>query len=201
LRRAGRLPAVVYGLGGPVAEVTVPMHELDLILGHGVNSLITLRIDGDEQLALARQVQRHPVRHDLLHVDFVRVSVDVAITADVALVLHGEPEGVRDGGMLEQQVFTVPVEAKPQDIPASLEADVSGLLLGDHLRLADIALPPGVTTPLEPETLLATVAVPRGLAAEEGEGVGEEGAGEAGEGAPAAEAEAGGTEGADADEA
>jgi len=187
LRREGRLPAVVYGLGEEVTAVTVPTHDLDLILAKGVNSLITLRLDGKDQLALARQVQRHPARGDLVHVDFVRVSVDVAIAADVALILTGEPEGVKNGGLLDQQVFTLPVEAKPQDIPASIEADVSHLDMGDQLRLSELTLPAGVVSPLEPDTLLATIAVPRGLGAEEeAEGELEGEAGEAEGGAEAA---------------
>lgn len=192
LRREGRLPAVVYGLGAEATAVTVPTHDLDLILAKGVNSLITLRLDGSDVLALARQVQRHPVRGELVHVDFVRVSVDVAIAADVALVLTGEPVGVRNGGLLDQQLFSLPVEAKPQDIPTSIEFDVSHLDLGDQLRLSDVALPAGVVSPLEPETLLAAVAVPRGLAGqgEEGEG-GEGGEGEGG-GGPETTAESSG---------
>ncbi len=189
LRREGRLPAVVYGLGGESTAVSVPTHTLDLILAKGVNSLITLRLGGEDQLALARQVQRHPVRGDLLHVDFVRVSVDVAIAADVALVLEGEPEGVRNGGLLEQQVFTLPVEAKPQDIPGSIVADVSHMDLGDQLRVSDITLPAGVVTTLDADTLLAAVTVPRGLAAGEGaeEGAEIEGDGGAGETAESSE--------------
>jgi large subunit ribosomal protein L25 len=185
LRREGRLPAVVYGMGGEATSVTVPTHDVDLILGKGVNSLITLRFDGKDQLALARQVQRDPVRGDLVHIDFVRVDVDVAIAADVALVLTGEPEGVRSGGLLDQQVFSLPVEAKPNAIPASFEFDVSHLELGGQLRVGELTLPEGVTITLEPDTLLAMVAIPRGLASlEEGEGEGEGGDGAAsGEGA------------------
>jgi large subunit ribosomal protein L25 len=187
LRRAGRLPAVVYGLGEDAASVTVPAHDLDLILAKGVNSLITLRLDGTDLLALARQVQRDPVRGTLVHVDFVRVSVDVAILADVALILVGEPIGVRNGGLLDQQLFSIPVEAKPQDIPAAIEIDVSALDLADQLRVADVPLPAGVVTTLESDTLLAAIAVPRGLAGE----------GEEGEGGEAAEGE---TEDAGSDE-
>lgn len=184
LRRAGRLPAVVYGLGQASAEVTVPTHELDMILAHGVNSLITLRVDGDDQLALARQVQRGPVRGELLHVDFVRVRRDVAISADVAVHLVGEAEGVKDGGLLEQQVFTITVEAKPQDIPAHVEFDVSALAIGDQLRVSDLTLPRGVTTSLDPETLVVAVAAPR-IAVEDEEAEGAEG-----EGAEGGESEA-----------
>jgi len=190
LRRAGRTPAIVYGLGGESTAVTVPTHDLDLILAKGVNSLITLRLDGADQLALARQVQRHPVRGDLVHIDFVRVDVDVTIAADVALVLVGEPEGVRSGGLLDQQVFTLPIEAKPNAIPASIEFDVSHLGLGDQLRVAELTLPAGVVITLEDDTLLAMISIPRGLASQ-----GEEGEeGEGGEGGAPAEESAGGDE-------
>lgn len=191
LRREGRTPAVVYGLGGESEAVTVPTHDLDLILAKGVNSLITLRLEGKDQLALARQVQRHPVRGDLVHIDFVRVDVDVAIAADVALVLTGEAEGVRSGGLLDQQVFSLPIEAKPEAIPGSIEFDVSHLGLGDQLRVGELTLPAGVATTLEPDTLLAMVSIPRGLASQ---GEGEDG--EDGEdGSPAAAEDAGSDEG------
>ena len=155
---------------------------------HGANTLITLKLDGDDQLALARQVQRHPTRGDLVHVDFVRVRADVTIPAEVALHLVGEAVGVRDGGMLEQVVFSLTVEAKPQDIPGEIEHDVTALAIGDQLRVCDLPLPPGVISTLDPETLVVQVSAPR--VAVEGEGAveGEEGA----EGAPAAEASEGG---------
>jgi large subunit ribosomal protein L25 len=193
LRRAGRLPAVVYGLGGESTAVTVETHELDLILAHGVNTLITLRLSGDDQLALARQVQRHPVRGDLVHVDFIRVRTDVAISAEVAIHLEGEAEGTKSGGVVDQQLFSLHIEAKPQDIPASLTLDVSPLEIGDHLRVSDLSLPVGVTTEVDPDTLVVSVAAPRVAAAEEAEGEeaeGAEGAGAEGEAAPAAAAEA-----------
>jgi large subunit ribosomal protein L25 len=193
LRRDGGVPAVVYGRGGETVAVTVPARELSHILAHGVNTLITLRLEGANQLALARQVQRHPTRGDLVHVDFVRVSTDVAITAEVALHLVGEAVGVRDGGLLEQAVFSLTVEAKPQDIPAQVEADVSELGIGDALRVSDLPLPTGVTTPIDPETLVVQVSAPR-VAALEGEAVeGEavEGEAPAAEGAPSEPAEGG----------
>lgn len=185
-RREGRLPAVVYGLGGESTAVTVPSHELNKILGHGVNTLITLRIGKEDQLALARQVQRDPVRGDLVHVDFIRVRTDVAISAEVALHLIGEAEGVKSGGLLDQQLFSVPIEAMPQNIPAVVEVDVSALEMGDQLRMADVTLPEGVTTPLEPETLIVTVVAPRVAVVEEG-AEGEAGEGEAGAAAAASD--------------
>jgi large subunit ribosomal protein L25 len=183
LRREGRLPAVVYGLDTETLHVTVSAHELDHLLHGeaGANTVITLKLDGDQTLALARQIQRHPTRGDLLHVDFIRVSANVAVSAEVPLHAEGEAPGVRAGGLLEQLLFSVTVEAKPGDIPNSLEIDVSGLELGDQLHVSDIQVPAGVVLQHEPEELVAQVTVPRGMAEGEGEGEGEEGA----EGAPA----------------
>ena len=195
LRRAGRVPAVIYGLGGDTVPVTVPSREVTHILSHGANTLIRLRLAGDDQLTLARQVQRHPTRGDLVHLDFIRVRTDVAVSAEVALHLVGEPEGVRSGGLLEQLVFGLPIEAMPQDIPGSIDVDVAHLDIGDQVRLDEITLPARVTATIEPDALIAQVVAPRvAEVAEVAEGEGEEGEaveGEAGEGAPAAEAPSG----------
>jgi large subunit ribosomal protein L25 len=195
LRRANRVPAVVYGLGGDTVPVSVPFRELTQILSHGANTLIRLRLDGDDQLTLARQVQRHPTRGDLVHLDFIRVRTDVAVSAEVALHLVGEPDGVRNGGLLEQLVFGLPIEAMPQDIPGSIDVEVAHLDIGDQLRLDEITLPDRVTATIEPDALIAQVVAPRvAEVAEAAEGEAAEGEaaeGEAGEGAPAAEAPSG----------
>jgi large subunit ribosomal protein L25 len=197
LRREGKVPAVMYGLDTETANVTVSSRELNHILAgeSGANTLITVKVDGDEHLALARQIQRHPTRGDLLHVDFIRVRRDVAVAAEIPVHLIGEPEGVRDGGILEQLVFTLSIEAKPEDIPPGVEADVSALNIGDQLRIADLRLPPGVAVQQEPDELVVQVIVPRVVEEPEAEEAeeGEEGAegeaaeGEEGEAAPAAE--------------
>jgi large subunit ribosomal protein L25 len=195
LRRAGLVPAVVYGLGGDTVTVTVPSRQLTHILAHGANTLIRLQLGGDDQLTLARQVQRHPTRGDLVHLDFIRVRTDVAVSAEVALHLIGEPEGVRNGGLLEQLVFGLPIEAMPQNIPGSIELEVGHLDIGDQIHLDAITLPSGVTATIEPDALIAQVVAPRVAEVEEvAEVEGEEGEaveGEAGEGAPAAEASSG----------
>jgi large subunit ribosomal protein L25 len=193
LRRAGLVPAVVYGLGVEAQSVTVSARELSHILARGTNTLITLKLDGDHALALARQVQRHPTRGDLVHVDFVRVSVDVAVAAEVALHLTGDAEGVKSGGLLEQLIFTLSIEAKPQDIPGAIEHDISALEIGDQLRVGELALPAGVAATVEADALVAQVVAPRvSEEAAPAEGAeGEEGApAEAGEGAGEASAEA-----------
>lgn len=195
LRRAGRLPAVVYGLGTETRCVSVPARELERALHgeSGANTLITLQIDGEEALALARQIQRHPTKGHLVHVDFVRIRRDVAVTAEVPLHPEGEAPGVKGGGILEQTLFSLTVEAKPADIPTALTVDVSGLELGDQIHVRDVAVPPGVTLHHEPDELVVQVAVPRGLGAEEGEAAeGEAAEGEAAEGEAGASASDGG---------
>jgi large subunit ribosomal protein L25 len=192
LRRQGRVPAVVYGLDNDPVNVTVPARELSHILQgeSGANTLINLDVEGDSMLTLVRQIQRHPTRGDLVHVDFIRIRRDVAVSADVPLHLLGEPAGVRDGGLLEQLVFSVTVEAMPGNIPVVFEIDVADMVIGDQRRASDLAIPADVTTQLDPDTVIAQVAAPRVVVEEEIEGEGIEG--EEGEGAEGADAEASG---------
>ncbi len=191
LRRAGSVPAVVYGLGSDTIPVKVPARELTNALAKGANTLITLKLDGDEALTLARQVQRDPTRGDLLHVDFIRVRTDVAVAAEVPLHLTGEPEGVKSGGIVEQLIFNLPIEAKPQDIPAAIEHDISALEIGDQLRVAELSLPPGVATTVDADDLVGQVVAPRVVEEEAPEGEeGEEGEGVEGEAAEGGEGEA-----------
>src|SRR5690242_5515159 len=126
-RRDGLVPAVVYGLGTDTLSVSVPARELSHLLSGaaGDNTLITLKLDGGDQLALARQIQRHPIKGTVLHVDFVRVRADQAIQADVPVRLVGDAEGVARGGVLEQLLHTVSVEALPNDIPNMFELDIT----------------------------------------------------------------------------
>jgi large subunit ribosomal protein L25 len=197
LRRRGKVPAVVYGLESETLNVSVPARELAHILAGeaGANALITLRLDGDEALTLARQIQRHPTRGDLVHVDFVRIRRDVAVEAEIPVHLEGEPAGVRDGGVLEQLLFTLSIEAKPEDIPTAIEVDVSALEINDQIRLSELTVPPGVSLQHEEEELVVQVIPPRveeepvveEVEGEEVEGEVPEGEVPEGEGAPAAE--------------
>ena len=197
LRREGRLPGVVYGLGEESVSVTVNAHQLGTILSSksGANTLITLQIDGHDQLALARQIQRDAVKGSLVHVDFIRVRADQTIQAEVRIDLQGEAEGLSQGGMLEQMMHTLTVEGKPGQLPNEIVHDVSALEVGDQLHVKDLAIPAGITVVNDSEDLIATISLPRGL--EEEEAAAEEGEeGEAAEGAAGVEGEAG--EGAEA---
>jgi large subunit ribosomal protein L25 len=190
-RREGLVPAVVYGLGADAQSVTVPARELQHILtgGAGSNTLITLKVDGADQLALAREIQRDPVKGNVLHVDFVRVRADQTVTAEVPVHLTGEAEGVGMGGTLEQALFTLTIEARPGDIPNAIEHDITPLDIGDQLRVGELRMPSGVVTHVDPEELVVQVVAARvaaeveGEAAEGAEAEGEapaEGAGEGG---------------------
>jgi large subunit ribosomal protein L25 len=195
IRRDGKVPAVVYGQGGDPQAVAVPSREFEHILHGpgGMNTLINLDMSGSQDLVLARQLVRHPVRHNLVHVDFIRVRRDQAVAAEVPIHLTGEARGVREGGMLEQGTFTLSIEAKPGDLPNAIDADVSALKIGDQLTVADLELPPGVVSTQDPGDLVAHVSTPvvvdLGEAAEPAEG--EEGEAAEGEAAEGGDAEAG----------
>jgi|SRR5438045_2057715 len=195
LRRQGLVPAVVYGLGQESVPVAVSSRELAHILSgaSGSNTLITLRVDGKEQLALARQIQRNPTKGTLVHVDFIRVRADQTIQAEIPVHLVGDPEGVQRGGVLEQMVHTLTVEARPGDLPPSIEFDASALEIGDDVRVHQLPVAPGVTVLQDADELVAHVSAPR-VAEEAAEGEAAEGeAGEAAEGqaqeAPSSESE------------
>jgi large subunit ribosomal protein L25 len=184
VRREGLIPAVVYGLGSDNVSVSVPSRELLHILSGatGMNTLITLSIDGTNELAMARQLQRHPVKGTLLHVDFVRVRADQTIQAEVPVHLKGDAEGVARGGVLEQLVHTLTVEAKPSDFPPAIEHEISELEIGGQVYVRDLAVPSGVTVLQNEDDLVAQISAPRVAEVEEAA------EGEAVEGAPAAEA-------------
>jgi large subunit ribosomal protein L25 len=195
LRREGKVPGVIYGHGTEPVPVSVVGRELRVALTGeaGVNQLLSLDTGSATYLTLAREMQRHPVAQTLTHVDFVIVRRDEVISADVPIVLVGEAIEVHHGdGLVEQQMFTLSINALPADIPPSLEADISELTIGGQVRVSDLTLPAGVTTDIEPETAVAIGQPPRVVALEEpSEEAAEEGAeaaAEAGEpGAPTAE--------------
>jgi large subunit ribosomal protein L25 len=191
VRREGLVPAVVYGLGEEAVSVSVSSRELGHILAgeSGTNTLITLRVDGSSQLALARQIQRHPVKGTLVHVDFVRVRADQEIEAEIPVHLTGDAEGVSRGGVLEQLIHSLRISAKPTEIPPSIEHDISALEIGDGVRVGELAIPAGVAVLHDTDELVAQISAPRVAEEEVAEGV--EGEAAEGEGAAAPTAEGG----------
>lgn len=168
MRRGGSVPAIVYGRGIDPIKVSVDHHDLMSIIQHsGANAIITLEIDSDPHVTMPKVIERHPFRNQIRHVDFLRISLDEATTADVHLELVGHPAGAIDGGVLTQSVGTIHVSALPMVIPTSIEADVSPLALGDSLRIEDLPAIEGVEYLDEPEMVIASVTIPRAVVEEE----------------------------------
>jgi large subunit ribosomal protein L25 len=179
LRATGKVPAVLYGRGAEPAALSVEWRDLRsaLTTDKGLNALLTLKIGSQSTKAIVKEMQRHPVRRDVLHIDFLAVDVDKPITTDVPLVLEGEPEKViRDDGVVEQIVNVLIVTAKPDAIPGHISVDVSDLEIGGHITVGDLQLPAGVTTETDPEETVVTAKLTSlALAEEEEEEEGEEG--------------------------
>lgn len=209
LRVVGQVPAVVYGHGITPLPVSVDWRELRAALTTeaGANALINLEVGSDQHLAVVRDMQRHPIRHDVLHIDFQVVSRDEIISMDVPVVLTGENETIErtDGAAIEQQMHSLTINSKPGNIPNEIPVDISGLEVGGTIRVSDITLPEGVETDVDPDETVVSVMIvqielPEPVEGEEVEG--EEGAeGEVAEGAEGEDAPAAEGGGGDAPEA
>jgi large subunit ribosomal protein L25 len=174
LRRDQRVPAVVYGLSQDPVSIDVAWVDLReaLTTDAGVNAVIHLEIGGEKQMSIVKDIQRHPVRRDVTHIDFLRIDPNRDVTVDVPLVMIGEAKEVTDAdGMVDQNLFSLSVNAAPDSIPNELEVDISSLTIGDSLRVADIVLPAGVTTDVDPDETVAVGMITRStleaMAAEE----------------------------------
>jgi large subunit ribosomal protein L25 len=165
LRRSGRIPATVYGRGMNARSVTVDIKELFSALHTeaGLNALINIDIEGSENLlTVAREIQRHPVRGDITHLDLIRVALDEAIVADVTLEPTGTPIGVyQDGGFVEAIAGTVSISALPMSIPTSIEYAIDDLHIGDSVKVADLPEIEGVEYLDEPDRTILSVLAPR----------------------------------------
>jgi large subunit ribosomal protein L25 len=195
IRRAGGVPAIMYGRGTDPVNVTVDHHDLMRIIQHsGGNAIITLEVGSEKHVTMPKVIERHPFRNLIRHVDFLKISLTETTTADVTIHLVGDPKGVKEGGVLTHQFTTAQVSALPTSIPSGIELDVSKLGLGESLRVGDLPAIAGVEYLDDPDEVVATVLAPRGL--DLGEGV------EGEEGVEGAEGDTGGAgEEAEADEA
>ncbi|HVM08952.1 MAG TPA: 50S ribosomal protein L25 [Acidimicrobiales bacterium] len=159
LRREGKIPAVVYGHGIDPISIAVDARELrGALTGEaGTNALLTLEIEGGNQLAMAKVLQRDPVRNVVTHIDFQVVRRDEVVTTDVPIVLVGEAKAVVSaGGIVENPLTSLTLQATPSNIPSSIEVDVEGLAIGDVIRVGDLKLPSGVATLVDPEEAIVS---------------------------------------------
>lgn len=189
IRVEGNVPGVVYGLDADPIPVTVewkPLREA-LTTEAGLNALIDLDVDGDVSLTVVKELQRHPIRGNVLHIDFLRVSADAEITVEVPIVLEGEAKGVlSEGGTVDHLLYTLSINAKPADIPNELVVDISELEINGSIHVSDIKLPTGVSTDVDGGETVVT-GTQANLAEEPAAGAGAEGAVAEGGDAPAAE--------------
>ncbi|MEJ6511931.1 MAG: 50S ribosomal protein L25 [Actinomycetota bacterium] len=190
LRTDGLVPAVVYGLGRDAIAVSVPWPDLRraLTTEAGLNALITLDVDGQKDLAIIKDLQRHPVRRNVLHIDFLRVDPDAPVAVEVPLILVGEAKLVEARkGIVDQPLKSLTVKAKPADIPSQIEIDITNLDIGVAITVETLTMPAGVTTDID-DSIQLVLGLATRFSAEDGAEA-DEGGEAAAVGEPAAAAE------------
>src|SRR5579884_1914939 len=166
LRGEGKIPGVVYGHGVDPIVVAVDGRELRAALSTdaGVNALLSLKVEGTSHLTMARVIQRHPVRHTVVHVDFQIVRRDEVMSVEVPVVLVGDATAVhREDGVVNQELHALTVNATPDRIPHNIEVDISELAVGSSIRVGDLRLPSGVSTDIDPETAIVVGQPPQAV--------------------------------------
>jgi large subunit ribosomal protein L25 len=157
-RRAGKIPAVLYGHGTQPRHIALPAREFGHAIKAGANTLLTLQLDGGSELALPKSIQRHPIRGDFEHVDLLLVRRGEKVTVEVPVTLTGE--AVREG-LVDQQLLTLQVEAEATHIPDHVELSIEGLQVGDNLTAGAVRLPQGTTLTGDPDqVVVAMLAAP-----------------------------------------
>ncbi len=171
LRRAGRVPGVLYGGDAAPVLVSAEAHEAWRLFNaiSVENTILHLVVDGGKaERALVREIQTHPFQPQLLHVDFLRVQRGKPIEVQVPIVFEGLAEGVRnEGGLLDQVVHDLAVKCVPSKIPEAIRADVTELKVGDVMRAGDLEMPEGVENLVDPQRTICSVAPPRVIEDEE----------------------------------
>jgi len=170
VRSRGGVPAVIYSSKDKPANLEVPRREIEALLSHAVGENILVDLEIEEggkktnRLSLIQEVQHHPVRRQILHIDFHAVSMTEEITADIIVEPFGEADGVKNsGGLLEQSMRSISIRCLPQNLPEIIRVDVSALKIGDSLHLRDLPIPAGVTLADSPDLTVFIVAEPKVL--------------------------------------
>ncbi|WP_448262644.1 50S ribosomal protein L25/general stress protein Ctc [Microbacterium aurum] len=165
LRAAGQIPAVIYGHGTEPVHVSLPGHQVSLLIRRA-NAVLELEVAGKQQLTLVKDVQKDPVHQIIEHIDLLVVKKGEKIQVDVPVVVLGEPFA---GTIANLDNATVTLEVEATHIPQHVEVDVEGLEDGTHITAADLKLPKGATLVTEPETLVVAISVPAATIAESDE--------------------------------
>jgi large subunit ribosomal protein L25 len=162
LRAEGHIPGVIYGQGMTPVSVTVERRDLRLALSGpaGSNTVLTLEVDGKSYPAVVKDMQRHPIRRTVAHIDFLQVNMNEEITVSVAVHLVGEAKAVAaEGGLVDASVDTIEVSCTPNNMPNAFEIDITDMQPGDVIRLADVPMPKGVTALGDPEMPVVTILI------------------------------------------
>ncbi len=192
-RRNGKVPAVLYGHGANPQHLELDAHDFSAVLRNsGTNAVLTLDIEGKEQLALTKSLEIHPIRRNIQHADLLVVRRGEKVTVEVNVIVEGE---AAYGTLVTQDANTITIEADVQSIPDHLTVSVEGAEIGTQFAAASITLPSGVTLVSDPETLVVNVVAAPTAEDLESEGAGEVAEAEEGEGEEAAEGEAEGEAG------
>lgn len=162
LRAAGQIPAVIYGHGTDPVHVSLPGHQVSLLIRRA-NAVLELEVGGKQQLTLVKDVQKDPVHQIIEHIDLLVVKKGEKIQVDVPVVVVGEPFS---GTIANLDAATVLLEVEATHIPQNVEVDVEGLEDGTHITAADLTLPKGAALVVDPETLVVAIAVPAATIAE-----------------------------------
>ncbi len=164
LRRAGGLPGVIYGEGKAATAVEFEAHVFGQLLRHHSSETLITDIDlegvGDVKV-LVKDIQRHPVSGNMMHVDLLKIIAGQAIQVDILLELVGEAAGVKEGGVIDQVMHSISVECLPRNLVESIEVDISEMNIGDALHISDLDLGSKFTTSLAANTIVASVSAPR----------------------------------------
>jgi large subunit ribosomal protein L25 len=159
LRASGSIPAVVYGGGGDTLSISVDAKSFRTAVSgdQGLNSLISLDAEGQTFLVMAREIQRHPVRGTVSHIDFQVVDPNKPVVTEVPLHLVGDAVEIRHADWeVDQQMFNLEIKARPDEIPTHIDVDISELKVGDSIHIENIALPKGVEAQGDPATPVVT---------------------------------------------
>ena len=164
LRAAGEIPAIIYGHGRDPQSLTVNAHVINKLLEKisYTTTVIELDVNGKMARTLIRELQRHPVKRDILHIDFQELVAGEKVTVRVPLKFVGTPEGVRTGGgVLDETIRELHITVDPADIPNHIDVDVSGLQVGKSLHIRDLIIPAGVTVLDDPAGTICVCMIPK----------------------------------------
>jgi large subunit ribosomal protein L25 len=165
-RRAGKIPAVLYGHGTAPRHVALPAREFAAAIKNGINTLLTVEIDGGKELALPKAIQRDPIKGTYDHVDLLLVRSGEKVTVEIPIAVVGEPS---PGGLVNQELDRLTVEAEATHLPDGVEVSVEDFEIGSSIAAGDIALPAGTTLIGDPEAYVVGVVQAPSEAAAEGE--------------------------------